>query len=664
MNKFLRYSFLMLLALICGNMNAETIVFGDLKLENGVQYTDPFDGGSFTVTFGGGGNNGKYYTTGSGVRVYADGTMTVAAKTGVLTRIVVTYDGSNKPTSDNIINDGSYDVESGTWTGASASVVFTRPTGSGHWRIKSVEATVNNSGQIKTGTTIELSGDYLTRFTPGKDGDETDLPTATVKANGANVEGATTKWSLTMGTNWIMGEEEPSLGNGKVYIPNHSCGDLTLTAKYEGNDQYEASSKSYTLKVYKGYLNIQSILEEFPVVGGDSWATKETEWNKGYLASFWQADMPEGQAPKSKEALVTFVSGSYTYIKDDFGSILLYGGGLGFKQGDKISGDFGQDKGFGAIYGTLKSYNGLLEMVVNKNDVEFTVKSNGNEVTPKTISLKELNQTNMHEFLKIENAEFVSADSKNLTFKVGGETLAVYNQFGVKLTDDKENSLLVAGTKYDLEGMGCIYWKNGTLTNQLYLTSFEEKASGQDIKSFKLTINHDGEVFTESFPASDWENINIEGKTSSLKILKAVVETNKPMNYVGFIGTMYNAEDGWQHDENAWRTVDFKKQDDGTWVIDMGEGLELIESEWLDKNKTKTFEFFVYAEDEANNKIHYNNGGQNYKVTFSTDDPTAINGVNSKPSTLNSQLYNMSGQSATRTYRGVVIQNARKVLRK
>jgi hypothetical protein len=268
----------------------------------------------------------------------------------------------------------------------------------------------------------------------------------------------------------------------------------------------------------------------------------------------------------------------------------------------------------------------------------------------------------MHEFLKIENAEFVSADGKNLTFKVGGETLAVYNQFGVKLTDDKENSLLVAGTKYDLEGMGCIYWKNGTLTNQLYLTSFEEKASGQDIKSFKLTINHDGEVFTESFPASDWENINIGGKTSSLKILKAVVETNKPMNYVGFIGTMYNAEDGWQHDENAWRTVDFQKQEDGTWVIDMGEGLELVESEWLDKNKTKTFEFFVYAEDEANNKIHYNNGGQNYKVTFSTDDPTAINNI--KVNVNDKATYNLNGQSATRTYRGVVIQNARKVLRK
>ena len=136
------------------------------------------------------------------------------------------------------------------------------------------------------------------------------------------------------------------------------------------------------------------------------------------------------------------------------------------------------------------------------------------------------------------------------------------------------------------------------------------------------------------------------------------------MKYVGFIATMYNAEDGWQHDENAWRTIDFQNQGDGTWVIDMGEGAELVESEWLNKNKTKTFEFFVYAEDENGTPMRYNNGGQdkNYKVTFTTggdNDPDAIGDV--KIESRKSGTYNLSGQPVNENAKGIVIVNGKKV---
>lgn len=629
------------------------------------------DGNKIVVTFENGSNdrNGpKYYNTGTAIRCYGGNKINVKLnlETEVVTKVDFTF-GSGDGTNELVVkgDDAEGTFEDNTWKGRAVGSIVAEVGGtSGHRRIQKMTFTLSpKDGETKTATSIEFTGDYLTRFTTGKDGDETPLPTATVHAGLTTVYVGEAKWSLKMDANWVIGEEEPSIGNGKVYIPEHSYGDLVLTAKYDGDDNYEACSKSYTLKVYKGYVNIQDILEQFPEVGGDSWKTKEEVWNKGYQASYWQADMPAGGEPRSKEALVTYVNGSYTYIKDDFGSLLLYGSGLGFKQGDKISGDFGHGMGYGAIYGTLKAYNGLLEMAVNKDDVEFVVKSSDNPVEPKTIVLKELNQTNMNEYLKIENAEFVEANGKNLTFKVGDETLAVYNQWNVKIDD--EESGLKAGAKYNLTGMGCIYYKNETLTNQLYLISFEEKGSGNaGIKGFKMTINHDGEVFTESFPASDWQNIVIEGKTSSLKIMKAEVETSKPMKYVGFIATMYNTEDGWQHNEGEWRTVDFQKQDESIWVIDLGEGQELVESEWLNANKTKTFEFFIYAEDESGTPIHYKNGDQNYKVTFSTgsdDDPNAIGKV--KVEGREGTTYNLSGQPVTRTYRGVTIQNARKVLR-
>ena len=151
---------LLLCALIVGSSSvwAGTITFSELGLENSVQYLDPFDGGDFTVTFAGGSNDGKYYNTGAGVRVYGNGTMTIAAKSGNLTQIVITYDGSNKPTTNDVVNVGTYNNSTGTWTGEAASVVFTRPSGSGHWRVKTITATVSG-GSTPTCATPKFSPD-------------------------------------------------------------------------------------------------------------------------------------------------------------------------------------------------------------------------------------------------------------------------------------------------------------------------------------------------------------------------------------------------------------------------------------------------------------------------------------------------------------------------
>ena len=153
---------LLLCALIVGSVSgwAGSITFADLGLENGVQYSDPFDGGDFTVTFAGGGNDGKYYTTGAGVRVYANGTMTIAAKSGNISTIVITYDGSNAPSSNDVVSVGTYNKSTHTWTGDAASVVFTRPSGSGHWRVKSITVTLGGTTTCATPTFSPAAGVY------------------------------------------------------------------------------------------------------------------------------------------------------------------------------------------------------------------------------------------------------------------------------------------------------------------------------------------------------------------------------------------------------------------------------------------------------------------------------------------------------------------------
>ena len=131
-----------------------TIIFKELGLNNGTQYLDPFDGTYFTVKFAGGGNDGKYYDTGTGIRTYDNGTITITSKTGKdITQITMTWSGSSyKPTAASVVNTGSYNTSTGVWTGSASSVTFTRPdSGGGHWRLQKVEATcLSNSVTINS----------------------------------------------------------------------------------------------------------------------------------------------------------------------------------------------------------------------------------------------------------------------------------------------------------------------------------------------------------------------------------------------------------------------------------------------------------------------------------------------------------------------------------
>lgn len=123
----------------------KSLTFASLGLENSVKYSDPFEiDDGITITFAGGSDDGKYYDTGTGIRTYGNGTITInSSKT--LSRVVLTWDGSNKPTSSDNVNVGSYDTSSGVWTGSASSIVFTRPSGKGHWRLQAVQVTYSDS---------------------------------------------------------------------------------------------------------------------------------------------------------------------------------------------------------------------------------------------------------------------------------------------------------------------------------------------------------------------------------------------------------------------------------------------------------------------------------------------------------------------------------------
>ena len=304
--------------------------------------------------------------------------------------------------------------------------------------------TVGGDVDARTATSIEFAEGYAERATCGKD-EKISLPTATVKAGDAAVSGANVTWSLSSDT-------LAQLDGNDIKILNGVQGTVTVKADYAGDASYKPSSKSYTLTIYKGYLVLSSLIEDV--------TSSNPKWdNGGEYASYWFVNENFASVPNT----VTFASGKYIYLTDGTNNLLFYGeNSKNLKQGDVISGDLGEGQ-LGAVWGKLYRYNKLPEFSFTELNVK--VESEGADVTPTTITVDQLS-ANINAYVKIVNAEFVSADDKkNISFKVGDATLAAYNQFGVDI------EALEAGAKYTVVGMGSVYRDNA----QLYLISFEKE---------------------------------------------------------------------------------------------------------------------------------------------------------------------------------------------
>ena len=166
---------MMFVALMCAPFvgawaDSETIVFGSLTpaLENGVQYPGPF-GTNISVTFGGGGNNGKYYNTGTGIRIYSNGTITITANDNTITAIQTTFsEAAYAPASADVwTSDGEGTGTSGvsaSWEGSATKVVMTYPSSSGQWRLQAIKVTYVTDGPpaCETPTFSPEAGTFLT----------------------------------------------------------------------------------------------------------------------------------------------------------------------------------------------------------------------------------------------------------------------------------------------------------------------------------------------------------------------------------------------------------------------------------------------------------------------------------------------------------------------
>ena len=393
MYKALRFTFVSLLMMVCGTVFGGTIIFSELGLENGVQYTDPFDGGDFTVTFAGGGNDGKYYNTGSGIRVYGGGTMTIAAKSGTLASLTITYDGSNKPNAAEVVNVGTYNIETGVWTGSAESVVFTRPSASGHWRVKSIVATIEGGENppaptVATPAITPNGGSFL----------GTQAVTLSCETEGASIY-------------YTLDGSDPT-AESTLYA---GAFELTESATVKAIAIKENDKSAIASATFTAIPNYTTIAE-----------LNALENNATFVFT--------GEA-----LIVAKPTDKYVYIEDQTGSSLIYDNGGTLTEAAVIG------KTIAANWtGKVSIYKKLLELIPDK----AIVVNDGESVTVSypEATVEDITADNVNKVVTLKGITSYTIDGKNITIKIGETEIVGYNQFGIELAN------AIEGRTYQMVG--------------------------------------------------------------------------------------------------------------------------------------------------------------------------------------------------------------------
>ena len=374
----------------------DAIVFAELGLENAVQYTDPFDGGTFTVTFSGGANDGKYYNTGQGIRVYGNGMMTVQAKSGNLTKVIVTFDSSNRPESADVVDTGTFDPGTGVWTGQSPSVTFTRPAGTGHWRVQKVAVVIDG-----------------------------EVPAARLTISGTTPFKGSTKVTIT-----------PSNPDYAVYYTTDGSDPTTNPTTYTGPFTI---TETTTVKAVE-----EDLAGEMSAVVEKTFVQEETpDVNTvANIAAFKALEDGTEAALILSNAQVLYVGTNDIYVRDATGAIDFYNTGLSLSTGQVLN---------GLVIGKRATYNNIPELSKSDNTSMSGITATSGTAAPKTVTVAQVkNEAYYCDLVRIEGAKVVAKKEGNYTnyyAYVGNDTIMIYDRFKVGLGDWNENDT------YNVEGI-------------------------------------------------------------------------------------------------------------------------------------------------------------------------------------------------------------------
>lgn len=251
MNKLLhqlcRFS-LLLICILCSSSMFATVVsvnIGDYATangwSNGTQYPTVSLDSYVTATAAGGGNTGKYYTSGNQWRLYQgeSATLTISTTSGTLSSVTVTYVSYNS----GVLKSGSTTIESGVATAVSGN---------------SVTFSVGNSGTATNGQAriTEISVEY----TSGGGGGAANASVVFANATKALTVGETFTNTFTTFTPAGLAVSYASSNGGVATVDATSglvtavaAGTATITCQWDaqsvGGDAYAAGSTSYNVTV-------------------------------------------------------------------------------------------------------------------------------------------------------------------------------------------------------------------------------------------------------------------------------------------------------------------------------------------------------------------------------------------------------------------------------
>ena len=383
--KKLLLSILCLVGFVAANAAEVSVTFSEKGYENGQEVTTVALDDNITLLFDKGSNSNacKYYNTGTAMRVYGGGTMTVQGASGVtISKVTIATQSSYPAHAESAVSAGTLTIsttESVIDGVDGESVMFTQGGTSGHIRMVSVKV------EYTVGVATKANAPVIT-------------------PNGGEIS-ADTEISI-----------ESTTEGAKIYYTIDGTEPSTSSTLYTAPFKLSAAATVKAIAVAEGLENSAVVEAKFTFPFAN-------------IAEFIAA----GNATASTiigPVTVVAQSGSYLFLQDETAKIIAFGSLKNtYNNGDQLSN----------IKGTYSLYNGLPEMNVVASS--FGTATAGAAVEPEELTIEEIAIDNLLAYVKITGVT-IPESNKSVTITDETGSMTMYNSAGIEIPTGENMTII------------------------------------------------------------------------------------------------------------------------------------------------------------------------------------------------------------------------------